>query len=140
VVSSTEIALRDPTGARTRLFDTSNPDCVNVGDIILVRQRTGEPFAGVVIRLLRKGVDTSVLLRNTMTGVGVEMEFKVYSPNVTSIELVKRRDKVPKQNVLYYLRKPEHDPGSLENIVRQYLRQRSAGTTTRQGVNKGRRK
>jgi large subunit ribosomal protein L19 len=116
--------------------------------VILVRQRSGEPFAGVVIRLIRKSTDTSVLLRNTLTNVGVEMEFKVYSPNITSIEVVKRREKVPKYSRLYYMRQPKHDPGSLEGVVRNYLRQRgsSAGRiagvdmSKSKGKNKGKRK
>jgi large subunit ribosomal protein L19 len=61
-----------------------------------------------------------------LTGVGVEVEFKVYSPNITSIEVVKRREKVPKYTRLYYMRQAKHDPGSLEGVVRNYLRQRGA--------------
>jgi large subunit ribosomal protein L19 len=103
-MSAKTIAQLDPTGARTRLFSLDNTDGVQVRDVVLVRQRDGDPFAGVVMRIKRCQQDTSVWLRNTITGVGVEMEFKIYSPLVTGIEVVQRRPKAPKQRVLMYLR------------------------------------
>jgi ribosomal protein L19 len=94
----------DPKGTRTRLFALDNPDAIQVRDIVLVRQKTGDPFAGVVMRIKRAAQNTGILLRNTVTGTGVEMDFKIYSPNVTGIEVVQRRPKKPKQHRLYYLR------------------------------------
>jgi large subunit ribosomal protein L19 len=70
----------------------------------MVRTQTGDPFAGVVLRIQRKQHDSSVLLRNTISGTGIEREFKIFSPNVTGIEVVKRRTRTPKQNRLFYLR------------------------------------
>jgi ribosomal protein L19 len=86
------------------LFALDNPDSIQVRDIVLVRQKTGDPFAGVVMRIKRAAQNTGILLRNTVTGTGVEMDFKIYSPNVTGIEVVQRRPKKPKQHRLYYLR------------------------------------
>lgn len=45
------------------------------------------------------------------------MWIKVYSPNVKSIELVKRSDKRARRARVYYLRKKEHDRGSVEGGV-----------------------
>jgi len=126
LISSREIAALDPTGVRTRLFSRENPDCLRVRDIVLVQQRSGDPFAGVVLRKVYKGHDSSILVRNTITGVGVEMEFKIYSPNVTGIEVVQRAPKKPMQYRLYYMRHPKHDIGSVAPIVQEYLRQKSA--------------
>lgn len=70
----------------------------------MVRTRTGDPFSGVVLRIQRKQHDSSVLLRNTITGVGVEREFKIFSPNVIGIEVVQRRPKKPVQTRLFYMR------------------------------------
>lgn len=89
-VTNAQIAKHDPTGARTRLFAKSNPECAKVGDILLVRQRSGDPFAGVCINIRRAGIDTAILLRGQLTRVGVEMWYKVYSPLVEGIEVVQR--------------------------------------------------
>jgi len=79
----------------------------------------------VCINIRKRGVDTAILLRNHLTRVGVEMWFKIYSPNVTGIEIVQRREKRARRARLYYMRQPKHDMGSVEGIVRQYLRQRA---------------
>lgn len=126
VTTSAQIALHDPTGARTRLFDRANPECARVGDILLVRQRTGEPFAGVCINIRRRGVDTAILLRGQLTRVGVEMWYKVYSPLVEGIEVVQRSQKKVRRARLTYMRNVKHDRGSVENVVRVYLRQKAA--------------
>lgn len=89
-----------------------------------MRQRGGDPFAGVCINIRRRGIDTAILLRNELTRVGVEMWYKVYSPNVEGIEVVQRRRKRAHRARLYYMRKPEHDAGSVQNVVTQYVRQR----------------
>lgn len=75
-----------------------------MGDILLVRLRNGDPFAGVCLNIRRRGVDTGILLRNQLTRVGVEMWFKIYSPNVEGIEVVQRRVKRARRARLYYLR------------------------------------
>ncbi|KAF1813910.1 hypothetical protein P152DRAFT_457287 [Eremomyces bilateralis CBS 781.70] len=126
VLTETHIRHLDPSGTRTRLFAPTNPERVCPGDILLVRQRSGDPFAGVVISIKRAGTDTAVLLRGQLTRVGVEMWFKVYSPNVVGMEVVKRAEKRARRARLTYLRKPEHDKGSVENVVRHYLKQRAA--------------
>ncbi|KAF4634302.1 hypothetical protein G7Y89_g3806 [Cudoniella acicularis] len=125
-VTKTQIALLDPTGARTNLFSKSNPEAAHVGDILLVRLKTGDPFAGVCINIRRRGVDSGILLRNELTRVGVEMWFKIYSPNVEGIEVVQRREKRARRARLTYLRKPKHDMGSVQNIVLAYQRSRGA--------------
>ena len=103
-LSNAQIAVLDPTGARSRLFSKDNPEAAKVGDILLVRQRSGEPFAGVCLNIRRRGVDTSILLRNRLTRVGVEMWYKIYSPNVDGIEVVQRRQKRARRARLYYMR------------------------------------
>ncbi|KAF2448895.1 hypothetical protein P171DRAFT_470533 [Karstenula rhodostoma CBS 690.94] len=124
--TASQLALHDPTGARTRLFDRANPECARVGDILLVRQRTGEPFAGVCINIRRRGVDTAILLRGQLTRIGIEMWYKVYSPLVEGIEVVQRAQRKARRARLTYMRKEKHDRGSVENVVRVYLRQKAA--------------
>jgi large subunit ribosomal protein L19 len=72
--------------------------------VLLVRLKNGDPFAGVCLNIRRRGVDTGILLRNQLTRVGVEMWFKIYSPNVEGIEVVQRREKRARRARLYYMR------------------------------------
>ncbi|KAH6639068.1 translation protein SH3-like domain-containing protein [Boeremia exigua] len=125
-VTQASLAALDPTGARTRLFDRTNPEAAKLGDILLVRQRSGDPFAGVCINIRRRGVDTAILLRGQLTRVGVEMWYKVYSPLVEGIEVVQRAAKRARRARLTYMRLVKHDRGSVENVVRVYLRQKAS--------------
>ncbi|GAB7329377.1 hypothetical protein MBLNU13_g01163t1 [Cladosporium sp. NU13] len=128
-VTASQLAVLDPTGARTRLFSPDNVDRARVGDILLVRQKSGDPFSGVCLNIKQgdSKIDSSILLRNNLTRVGVEMSYKIYSPNVEGIEVVQRKAKRARRARLYYMRQPRHDVGSVENIVRQYMRQRAGG-------------
>ena len=65
------------------------------------------------------------------------MWLKIYSPNVEGIEVVQRKEKRARRAKLYYMRQARHDVGSVEGVVRQYLRQRVGGPVGRGGV-KGR--
>ena len=142
-LTRTQLGTLDPSGARTRLFAKSNPEAAKVGDVLLVRQKNGDPFAGACINIRRRGVDTAILLRNNLTRVGVEMWYKIYSPNVEGIEVVQRRIKRARRARLYYMRQPKHDMGSVQNIVAQYLQQRQAlrsGDARGRDANSGKRK
>lgn len=130
VLTQTQLQTLDPTGARTRLFSPDNPERVQPGDILLVRLRSGDPVSGVVlnIRQRHQPIDTAILLRSQLTRVGVEVWFKVYSPNVEGIEVVQRKQgRRARRAKLYYMRQPKHDVGSVENVVKQYMRQRAGG-------------
>ena len=65
------------------------------------RQRQ-QSFQGVVIRKRGGGPASSFTVRRVASGVGVERSFFFHSPNVESVELV-RRGKVRRAK-LYYLR------------------------------------
>ena len=129
-----QLKVLDPTGVRQRLFSKTNKDGAQVGDILLVRQRGGDPFSGVCINIRRRSQDTAILLRNHLTRVGVEMWFKVFSPNVEGIEVVQRREKRARRAKLYYMRNEKHDRGSVDNVVTAYLKRRQA---LRAGDSKG---
>ena len=131
-----QLRILDPTGARTNLFSKDNPEGARVGDILLVRLKGGDPFAGVCINIRRRGVDTGILLRNQLTRVGVEMWYKIYSPNVEGIEVVQRKEKRARRARLTYMRKPKHDRGSVENTVYQYQRMK-AGLRSKEDSNSG---
>ncbi|OAX84427.1 ribosomal protein L19 [Emergomyces africanus] len=126
-----QLAIYDPTGERKALFDKRNPQSVRVGDVLRVTFKSGDPFAGVCLNIRSRGLDTSFLLRNKLTRIGCEMWIKVFSPTVQAVEIVQRTEKRKRRARLTYMRKPRHDMGSVEGIVRQYLRNRSQqqGTT-----------
>ena len=52
------------------------------------------------------------------------MWFKIYSPLVSGIEVVQRREKRARRARLYYMRQPKHDVGSVEGVVRAYEHRR----------------
>lgn len=61
------------------------------------------------------------------------MSIKVHSPLVQSMEVAQRSTKRRKRGRLYFLRKPEHDIGSVQKIVDQYLRERAMLTGRKAG-------
>lgn len=120
----------DPSGARTRLFSKDNPQAARPGDILLVTtKKAAEPFGGVLIGVRRRGIETSILLRGQLTKVGTEMSFKVYSRNVTAIEIIKRAKKRARRAKLTYMRKSKHDVGDVGNLVREWKRSRNVINT-----------
>ncbi|MEW5758552.1 MAG: 50S ribosomal protein L19 [Candidatus Omnitrophota bacterium] len=82
-----------------------------VGDQVrvLVRLKEAEdkyrlqPFEGLIIAKNGMGIKTSITVRKVSYGEGVERVFPVNSPNVDSIEIVKKGR--VKRSKLYYLRK-----------------------------------
>ncbi|KAF4555107.1 putative ribosomal protein L19 [Elsinoe fawcettii] len=133
-ITSQQLTTLDPTGVRTRLFSPLNPERINPGDVVLVRLANSDPVSGVVLNIRRTTtIDTAILLRNQLTRVGVEVWIKVYSPNVTGIEVVQRKEKRARRARLYYMRTPKHDVGSVEGLVRGYLRQRAGLGQTKKG-------
>jgi large subunit ribosomal protein L19 len=81
-----------------------------VGDTVKVMVRVVEgnkereqAFQGVVIKQSGRGVAETFTVRKVSSGVGVERVFPIHSPNVKSIQVV-RRGRVRRAK-LYYLRK-----------------------------------
>ena len=60
-------------------------------------------FEGTVLRLTGGGITRSVTVRRIASGVGVERTFKVNSPRIERIEVV--RHGVARRAKLYFLRK-----------------------------------
>ncbi|KAI0546211.1 translation protein SH3-like domain-containing protein [Xylaria curta] len=120
-----QIKRLDPKGLRARLFSKANRDAVKPGDVLQVTTRRGEPFSGVCLSIRRAGVDTAILLRNHLTKVGVEMWYKIYSPNVLGVEIVWRRPKRARRARLTYMRQPKHDMGNVDHLVAAWRRTRN---------------
>lgn len=81
-------------------------------------------------------MDTAILLRSALTRVGVEMWYKIYSPNVEGVEVVRRKERRARRARLTFMRKPKHDLGSVQKIVTQYQKSRGGARVGLKGKGK----
>ena len=78
-------------------------DTLRVGVKVVEGERTRvQNFEGVCIGRANKGMGSSFTVRKISFGEGVERVFPLYSPNVESIEVVRKG--VVRRAKLYYLR------------------------------------
>lgn len=83
------------------------PD-IRTGDIVEIKlevpenRRRASIYKGIVISKQNAGIHTTIRIRRIIAGVGVEIVFPVYSPNIKEIKVVSHR-KVRRAR-LYYLR------------------------------------
>ncbi|KAI0127781.1 translation protein SH3-like domain-containing protein [Xylariales sp. AK1849] len=133
-----QVRRLDRTGARSSLFSKRNPDAAKPGDVLQVTTARGEPFAGVCLQIRRAGVDTAILLRNTLFKTGVEMWYKIYSPSVLGIEIIWRRPKRARRARLMFMRQPKHDMGNVEHLVDAWRKTRNVFSSKGKGSAGGR--
>ena len=89
---------------RTDLPDLSSGDTVKVSARVKEGNRERiQVFEGTVMRLRGGGISRSMTVRSIRSGVGVERTFKVNSPRIEKIEVV--RHGVARRAQLYFLRK-----------------------------------
>ena len=78
-------------------------DTVKVGVKVVEGERTRvQNYEGVCIARANKGMGSNFTVRKISFGEGVERVFPLYSPNIDSIEVVRRG--VVRRAKLYYLR------------------------------------
>lgn len=83
------------------------PD-IRTGDIVEIKLEVPENkrrlsvYKGIVISRQNAGIHTTIRIRRIIAGVGVEIVFPLYSPNIKELKVVKHR-KVRRAR-LYYLR------------------------------------
>ena len=78
-------------------------DTVRVGVRVVEGERTRvQNYEGVCIARSNRGINSNFTVRKLSFGEGVERVFPLYSPNVESIEVVRRG--VVRRAKLYYLR------------------------------------
>ena len=89
---------------RTDLPELASGDTVRVSARVIegTRERI-QVFEGTVMRLRKGGIQRSITVRRIASGVGVERTFKVNSPRIERIEVV--RHGVARRAKLYFLRK-----------------------------------
>ncbi|WCJ25788.1 Ribosomal protein L19 family protein [Euphorbia peplus] len=83
------------------------PD-IRTGDVLQIKLEVPENrrrlsiYKGIVISRQNAGIHSTIRVRRIIAGVGVEIVFPIYSPNIKEIKVVKHR-KVRRAR-LYYLR------------------------------------
>ncbi|OCF34732.1 ribosomal protein L19 [Kwoniella heveanensis BCC8398] len=95
----THLNATAPKSQYADLFSRRHPDRIKTGSVITVQQYTDatrksvSPFSGVLMGIKKRGgVDTSFRLRNIVNKIGVEMSFKINSPLIKEIKVVKRAE------------------------------------------------
>jgi large subunit ribosomal protein L19 len=89
---------------RTDLPELASGDTVKVSARVKEGNRERiQVFEGTVMRLRGGGINRSITVRSIRSGVGVERTFKVNSPRIEKIEVV--RHGVARRAQLYFLRK-----------------------------------
>ena len=88
---------------RTDLPELASGDTVRVSAKVVEGSRERiQVFEGTVMRLRGGGITRSITVRALRSGVGVERTFKVNSPRIDKIEVV--RHGVARRAQLYFLR------------------------------------
>ncbi|HEX7590381.1 MAG TPA: 50S ribosomal protein L19 [Candidatus Limnocylindrales bacterium] len=89
---------------RTDLPELASGDTVRVSARVIegTRERI-QVFEGTVMRLRKGGIQRSITVRRIASGVGVERTFKVNSPRIEKIEVVRHGQ--ARRAQLYFLRK-----------------------------------
>ena len=89
---------------RTDLPELATGDTVKVSAKVVEGNRERiQVFEGTVMRLRGGGITRSITVRRIASGVGVERTFKINSPRIEKIEVV--RHGVARRAQLYFLRK-----------------------------------
>lgn len=89
---------------RTDLPEISPGDTIRVAAKVVEGNRERiQVFEGTVIRLRGGGINESVTVRRIASGVGVERTFRLHSPRIERIEVVRHGE--ARRAKLYYLRR-----------------------------------
>jgi large subunit ribosomal protein L19 len=89
---------------RTDIPELASGDTVKVSARVVEGNRERvQVFEGTVMRLRGGGVQRSITVRRIASGVGVERTFKVNSPRIDKIEVVRHGE--ARRAQLYFLRK-----------------------------------
>ncbi len=89
---------------RTDLPEITPGDTVKVAAKVVEGNRERiQVFEGLVLRMRNAGIASTITVRRIASGVGVERTFKLHSPRIDRIEVI-RHGKVRRAK-LYFLRK-----------------------------------
>ncbi|KAJ1914137.1 hypothetical protein IWQ60_005883 [Tieghemiomyces parasiticus] len=86
---------------------------MQAGDIVMVEtlnsktSNTTTKFVGFCLGVYRRGIDTSFTLRNIVMKLGVEIDFKAYSPMVKNIKILEKGKNYHRAKLYYIRKQPE---------------------------------
>ena len=101
---------------RTDLPEFSSGDEIKVSVRIIEGNKSRiQVFQGVVIQRRGGGVNATFTVRKVSSGIGVERTFPLHSPNIASIEVL-RRGKV-RRNKITYIRKRSGKAARIKEIL-----------------------
>ena len=101
---------------RTDLPEFKSGDEVKVSVRIIEGNKSRiQVFQGVVIQRRGGGVNATFTVRKMSSGIGVERTFPLHSPNIASIQVV-RRGKV-RRNKITYIRKRSGKAARIKEIL-----------------------
>lgn len=103
----------DKTGSKRLALSLENKDRIRADDIVTIVYKNQKPVTGQVIMVKRTGIASTILLRNKITGLGVEMNIPVYHPNILRLDVVRRPAKYKPRNRHYYIRNSRLDVGEI---------------------------
>lgn len=115
----------DPTGWRRRLIDKHSGESLRAGDVVRViydkKKCNLDNFIGYILSVNRKELvqDASLLLRNQVSKVMVEVRVPLFSPLIQRIDILKRSDGSRRRNKHYYIRGTRLDVGNLDSLVKK---------------------
>ena len=102
---------------RTDLPEFKSGDEVKVSVRIIEGNKSRiQVFQGVVIQRRGGGVNATFTVRKMSSGIGVERTFPLHSPNISSIEVV-RRGKV-RRNKITYIRNRSGKAARIKEILK----------------------
>lgn len=103
----------DKTGNKRKNLSLSNEERIRADDIVTVVYKNQKPVTGQVIMIKRSGLNSTILLRNKITGLGVEMNIPIFHPNIIRLDVVRRPIKYKPRNRHYYIRNSRLDVGEI---------------------------
>ncbi|KAL2918572.1 structural constituent of ribosome [Polyrhizophydium stewartii] len=89
-----EHRVRHDMDGRTQLITRGSPQAIPTGSVVMIEyvnsrsKARKQYFAGVLMEIRRKGIMSSLVLRNFVMGTGVEMLFPLYSPMIQKIRML----------------------------------------------------
>lgn len=98
------------------LFSRKSPKQLRPGSILTINmEHAPTVFTGVLISIRRKGMDTSIVVRNVIQRTGVDMQLYVNSPHLKEIKVLRTPPNGRmKRAKLYFLR---DDPDKMNQIA-----------------------
>ena len=82
---------------RMKLFAKDAEPRIWPGSLVMVEQLTSKTrgtktvFAGILVAIRRRGLQSNIVLRNYVLGTAVEMMFPLFSPTILNVKILKSR-------------------------------------------------